>query len=90
MCRFNSGFFFKHPLLQKYKWYWRIEPSVKFHCNIKDDPFLFMEKNDKVYGTVPVDQFAPYGATTCHFWSNFEIADMDFWRGEAYSAFSVT
>lgn len=20
----------------------------------------------------------------CHFWSNFEIADMDFWRGEAY------
>ena len=23
----------------------------------------------------------------CHFWSNFEIADMDFWRGPAYSAF---
>ncbi|GJJ14065.1 hypothetical protein Clacol_008322 [Clathrus columnatus] len=23
----------------------------------------------------------------CHFWSNFEIADMEFWRGEAYSAF---
>ncbi|KAF8507780.1 glycosyltransferase family 15 protein [Gautieria morchelliformis] len=23
----------------------------------------------------------------CHFWSNFEIADMDFWRGEAYSAY---
>ncbi|KAI0310221.1 alpha-1,2-mannosyltransferase-like protein [Amylostereum chailletii] len=23
----------------------------------------------------------------CHFWSNFEIADMDFWRGEAYAAF---
>jgi hypothetical protein len=20
-------------------------------------------------------------------WSNFEIADMDFWRGEAYTAF---
>ncbi|PVF94300.1 hypothetical protein CPB86DRAFT_50427 [Serendipita vermifera] len=20
----------------------------------------------------------------CHFWSNFEIADMDFWRSEAY------
>ncbi|KAH9063423.1 glycosyltransferase family 15 protein [Lactarius vividus] len=20
----------------------------------------------------------------CHFWSNFEIADLDFWRGEAY------
>jgi alpha 1,2-mannosyltransferase len=25
MCRFNSGFFFKHELLLKYKWYWRIE-----------------------------------------------------------------
>ncbi|KAI0681663.1 nucleotide-diphospho-sugar transferase, partial [Cerioporus squamosus] len=23
----------------------------------------------------------------CHFWSNFEIADMDFWRSEAYSKF---
>ena len=23
----------------------------------------------------------------CHFWSNFEIADMDFWRGEAYSKY---
>ncbi|KAG5342757.1 alpha-1,2-mannosyltransferase KRE2 [Termitomyces sp. Mn162] len=23
----------------------------------------------------------------CHYWSNFEIADMDFWRGEAYQAF---
>lgn len=20
----------------------------------------------------------------CHFWSNFEIADLNFWRGEAY------
>jgi len=24
----------------------------------------------------------------CHFWSNFEIADMSFWRGEAYTAFT--
>ena len=23
----------------------------------------------------------------CTVWSNFEIADMDFWRGEAYSQF---
>jgi len=22
----------------------------------------------------------------CHYWSNFEIADMDSWRSEAYSA----
>jgi hypothetical protein len=23
----------------------------------------------------------------CHFWSNFEIGDLDFWRGEAYMKF---
>lgn len=23
----------------------------------------------------------------CHFWSNFEIADLDFWRGEAYEKY---
>lgn len=25
------------------------------------------------------------GYSTCHFWSNFEIGDMDFFRGEAYN-----
>ncbi|KAK1221982.1 hypothetical protein PQX77_015199, partial [Marasmius sp. AFHP31] len=122
MCRFNSGFFFKHDLLRKYKWYWRIEPDVKFHCDIKTDPFLFMEENDKVYSftiavyeiaaTIPslwdhvrafIDDHPEYIAENnsmsflsnnhgitynlCHFWSNFEIADMDFWRGPAYTAF---
>lgn len=24
------------------------------------------------------------GYSTCHFWSNFEIADMEFWRSKAY------
>jgi alpha 1,2-mannosyltransferase len=24
MCRFNSGFFYKHPLIQKYDYYWRV------------------------------------------------------------------
>ncbi|KAF1991205.1 glycosyltransferase family 15 protein [Aulographum hederae CBS 113979] len=24
------------------------------------------------------------GYSTCHFWSNFEIGDMDFWRGRVY------
>ena len=27
------------------------------------------------------------GYSTCHFWSNFEIADMEFWRSEAYEAY---
>ncbi|PCH34914.1 glycosyltransferase family 15 protein [Wolfiporia cocos MD-104 SS10] len=122
MCRFNSGFFYRHPLLQKYKWYWRVEPDVHFHCVIDEDPFLFMEQNDKMYGfTITLLEFektiktlwqttkdfieenphfvAPNnsmgylsedGGNTynlCHFWSNFEIANMDFWRGEAYSQY---
>jgi mannosyltransferase len=27
------------------------------------------------------------GYSTCHFWSNFEIGDMDFFRGEKYEAY---
>ncbi|CCL98020.1 uncharacterized protein FIBRA_00013 [Fibroporia radiculosa] len=122
MCRFNSGFFYRHPALQQYKWYWRVEPDVHFHCDINFDPFRYMEDHDKVYGftitmyefeaTIPTlwqtvkefvrdhpqyiaqDNAMNYlsdnsGDTynLCHFWSNFEIANMDFWRGEAYSAF---
>ncbi|KAF8797772.1 glycosyltransferase family 15 protein [Phlegmacium glaucopus] len=122
MCRFNSGFFFKHPLMLKYRWYWRIEPNVHFHCDISYDPFLYMEKQEKIYSftitmyeyeaTIPtlwqhVMDFAhahpeyiakdnslgfmssDIGKTynLCHFWSNFEIADMDFWRSPAYTAF---
>jgi len=26
----------------------------------------------------------------CHFWSNFEIASLDFWRGEAYMKYFET
>lgn len=28
MCRWNSGFFFKHPRLKYFDWYWRVEPDV--------------------------------------------------------------
>lgn len=122
MCRFNSGFFFKHELLQDYKYYWRIEPDVKFFCDLDYDPFLIMQDEKKVYGftislpeyeaTIPtlwnaVKEFTkgnPHlvepdnamsflsddGGETynrCHFWSNFEIGDLDFWRGEAYTKF---
>ncbi|KIM37752.1 glycosyltransferase family 15 protein [Hebeloma cylindrosporum] len=122
MCRFNSGFFFRHPLMQKYKWYWRIEPDVHFHCDITFDPFRYMEEQNKIYAftismveyeaTIPtlwghvrdfVQKNPQYVAKNnymgfisdnagekynlCHFWSNFEIANMEFWRGEAYMNF---
>lgn len=28
MCRWNSGFFYKHPFLKDYDWYWRVEPEA--------------------------------------------------------------
>jgi len=28
-----------------------------------------------------------HGYSTCHFWSNFEVADMDFWRKPAYEEY---
>ncbi|RYO86378.1 hypothetical protein DL766_001035 [Monosporascus sp. MC13-8B] len=50
MCRFYSGFFYKHPLLAKYEWYWRLEPEIKYFCDITYDPFLHMIENNKTYG----------------------------------------
>ncbi|KAG0675599.1 hypothetical protein C6P42_001605 [Pichia californica] len=119
MCRFNSGFFYKHPIMEEYKYYWRVEPHVEFTCDINYDPFKYMVDNDKIYGfTITIHEFErtieslwdttkrflsqhsdyldPHnlikfisnddGETynLCHFWSNFEIADMDFWRSKEY------
>ncbi|KAK9897839.1 glycosyltransferase family 15 protein [Cystobasidium minutum MCA 4210] len=50
MCRYQSGFFFRHPLLDKYEYYWRIEPNVKYFCDLDYDPFLFMQDNKMEYG----------------------------------------
>ena len=29
-----NRFFYKHELLQKYEWYWRLEPEIKYFCDI--------------------------------------------------------
>jgi alpha 1,2-mannosyltransferase len=50
MCRFNSGFFYKHPMIQKYEYYWRIEPNVNYPCMLSYDPFLFMKVSGNKYG----------------------------------------
>jgi len=43
-------FFFRHQLLQKYKYYWRVEPGVTFFCDLHYDPFLVMQDEGKIYG----------------------------------------
>ncbi|KAI9766217.1 MAG: alpha-1,2-mannosyltransferase (Kre5) [Candelina submexicana] len=164
MCRFYSGFFYKHELLAKYEWYWRLEPEIKYFCDITYDPFIHMARANKTYGftiavkelkeTVPnifryasaykrlnnltstglwemfveqpveedkplpkddpkykapvsplpeeilrtqpgrgglpdVDPEAMEGETynMCHFWSNFEIARLDWFRSKEYEDF---
>ncbi|OAA69542.1 Glycosyl transferase, family 15 [Cordyceps fumosorosea ARSEF 2679] len=49
MCRFESGFFFQHPIMQNYDFYWRVEPSIELFCDIPQDPFRFMKENGKKY-----------------------------------------
>ncbi|SCU91668.1 LAMI_0E06788g1_1 [Lachancea mirantina] len=122
MCRYESGFFWRHPLLDSYSWYWRVEPDIELFCDINYDVFKFMRENKKKYGfilsiseyveTIPtlwnsVKEFMAKnpkhihknnlmnfisddkGETynLCHFWSNFEIASLDFWRSQAYRDF---
>lgn len=50
MCRFFSGYFYKHELVKKRDWYWRVEPDVEFFCDLTYDPFIEMEKHNKKYG----------------------------------------
>ncbi|SCV69492.1 BQ2448_2512 [Microbotryum intermedium] len=52
MCRYQSMFFWRHPLLDDIEWYWRVEPSVKYYCDLDFDPFRFMKENKKKYGFV--------------------------------------
>ncbi|KAM9909426.1 hypothetical protein OXX69_005438 [Metschnikowia pulcherrima] len=57
MCRFYSGHFYDHPLVLKREWYWRVEPNVKFFCDLTYDPFIEMEKRNKKYGfTVTIQE----------------------------------
>ena len=159
MCRFYSGFFYKHELLAPYEWYWRLEPEISYFCDITYDPFIEMARANKTYGftiavkelkeTVPnifryasaymrkynvkskglwemfleakpeetktpleetrartlpdevlrtdpghqnikdVDPETMEGENynMCHFWSNFEIARLDWFRSKEYNDF---
>ncbi|GMM56456.1 alpha-1,2-mannosyltransferase [Maudiozyma humilis] len=122
MCRFQSGFFWRHPLLDDYDWYWRVEPSINLYCDIKYDVFKWMQDNEKVYGfTISIHEYLSTIPTLwdtsmeffkenpeyvakdnlmkfisgdngehynlCHFWSNFEIANLNLWRSPAYKAY---
>ncbi|RSL50931.1 hypothetical protein CEP54_011683 [Fusarium duplospermum] len=119
MCRFESGFFFRQPLLMNYDYYWRVEPNIQLFCDIHEDPFRVMVEQKKKYSfvlslyeyqeTIPTlwdttQKFIKehpehivknnsmgflsddHGTTynRCHFWSNFEVGDLNFFRSKAY------
>ncbi len=52
MCRYESGFFFRHPVMNQFEYYWRVEPSVELFCDVHYDPFRFMKDNKKKYSFV--------------------------------------
>lgn len=52
MCRFYLGYFHLHPLVASYDYYWRVEPGVRFYCDVDYDVFQFMRENNKQYGFV--------------------------------------
>lgn len=122
MCRFNSGFFQHLKTLQNYRYYWRVEPNVRFKCDIPEDPFKIMREGNYVYGWtmtmpedvrtvrtlwsatknfihtqkpyIPLDNMLDFisddnalSYNMCHYWSNFEIADLDFLRSDVYQAY---
>ncbi|KAI7894373.1 nucleotide-diphospho-sugar transferase [Mucor mucedo] len=66
MCRFQSGFFFRHPMLDEYDYYWRIEPYVNYYCDIDYDVFKYMRNNGKKYGFTIA--FREYMATVPTLW----------------------
>lgn len=48
----TSGFFWRHPLVLSLnlEYYWRVEPDVRYFCELDYDPFLYMKQNKKKYG----------------------------------------
>lgn len=52
MCRFESGFFFRQPIMNQFKYYWRVEPSIELYCDVHYDPFKVMKDEGKKYSFV--------------------------------------
>ncbi|CAI4055869.1 mannosyltransferase KTR3 SKDI_02G3130 [Saccharomyces kudriavzevii IFO 1802] len=122
MCRFQSGFIWRHALLDEYEWFWRVDTDITLFCDIEYDIFKFLKVNKKKYGfilslseyegTIPTlwkttkeftkknpkflnknnlmnfisdDDGETYNM--CHFWTNFEVGSLDFFRSDAYTQY---
>ena len=52
MCRFNSGFFFQHELFLKYDYFMRLDSDSGFECELNEDPFKRLKKNNQKYSFI--------------------------------------
>ncbi|GMM27304.1 hypothetical protein DAMA08_000200 [Martiniozyma asiatica (nom. inval.)] len=124
MCRYNSLFFYKHPIMESYEYFWRVEPHVSFGCDILEDPMKVLKDEGKVYGftismqelpntietlwdttmqyfnkpevanELPEDNLMEFisddkgeSYNLCHYWSNFEVVDLSFYRSKLYEEY---
>ncbi|KAI9262103.1 glycosyl transferase [Sporodiniella umbellata] len=124
LLRYQSGFFFHHPLFRKVEYTWRVEPGADYSCKMKEDLFLLMKEQQKKLGFVITMKESQQSIPTlwsrvnefkkiypqhildrnstihpwiynereddynyCHFWSNFQLADLSFFRSEAYQKY---
>ncbi|KZV61063.1 glycosyltransferase family 15 protein [Peniophora sp. CONT] len=121
LYRYLAKNFADHELMRQYRYYWRVEPTHQYMCDVDSDPFKLMEQRNTSLGftittreysntirtlwqsvTKFVDErpdliaddnmlsfLSPDGATfdACSYWSENEVADLDFYRSKAYSAF---
>lgn len=49
-ARYFAGFFWRHPVLDEFDWYWRVDPGIKLYCDIDHDLFRWMQDEGKVFG----------------------------------------
>ncbi|KAJ1977841.1 hypothetical protein H4R33_006128 [Dimargaris cristalligena] len=58
VTRYYAGFFHKHPLVEDYDFYWRLEHDAEYTCDIDYDPFLYMRERNIKYGfTITLHEF---------------------------------
>ncbi|KAJ1811750.1 hypothetical protein LPJ56_004175 [Coemansia sp. RSA 2599] len=50
MVRYWAGPFARHPLVQKYRYMWRLEPGSHYTCDFDYDPFVYLESHGLSYG----------------------------------------
>ncbi|KAF8990317.1 nucleotide-diphospho-sugar transferase [Cyathus striatus] len=60
MCRFYSGFFWRHPALAPYDWFWRLDTDIVFHCEVPYDPIQRLIESNALYGFVQASADADF------------------------------